>query len=134
MDNSIGTWKLNVGKSKYTPAPLPFKSQSTIRSAADGGVKVTSTGVQGDGKPSSSSYTVKYDGKDCPVTGAPFDTIAMKQVDANTLTITARQASGKFHATGQTVISKDGKVLTTTVNGKDADGKALSATLVYDKQ
>jgi hypothetical protein len=134
MDNSLGTWKLNVGKSKYTPAPLPFKSQNTIRSASDGGVKVTSTGVQADGKPLNSSYTVKYDGKDCPVTGAPFDTIAMKQVDANTLTITAKQAGGKFHATGQTVISKDGKVLTTTVNGKDADGKALSATLVYDKQ
>jgi hypothetical protein len=80
MDNSIGTWKLNVEKSKYAPAPLPFKSQSTIRSASDGGVKVTSTGVQVDGKPSNSSYTVKYDGKDCPVTGAPFDTIAMKQV------------------------------------------------------
>jgi len=134
MDNSLGNWKLNVGKSKYTPAPLPFKSQNTIRSAADGGVKVTSTGVQADGKSSNSSYTVKYDGKDCPATGAPFDTIAMKQVDANTLTITAKQASGKFHATGQTVISKDGKVLTTTVSGKDADGKALSATLVYDKQ
>ena len=57
----------------------------------------------------------------------------MKQVDANTFTIMAKQASGKFHATGQTVISKDGKVLTTTVSGKDADGKALSTTLVYDK-
>jgi len=59
MDNSIGTWKLNIDKSKYTPAPFPFKSQSTIRSAADGGVKVTGTGVQADGKPSNSSYTVK---------------------------------------------------------------------------
>ena len=130
MDNSIGTWKLNVGKSKYTPAPLPFKSQSTIRSASDGGVKVTSTGMQADGKPSNSSYTVKYDGKDY-WSLEPFDTIAMKQLDANTLTITASQVSGKFQAAGRTVISKDGKVLTTTVSGKDADGKALSATLIY---
>ena len=134
MDNSLGTWKLNVERSKYTPAPFPFKSQSTIRSASDGGVKVTSTGVQADGKPSNSSYTAKYDGLDCPVTGAPFDIIAMKQVDANTLTVTARQASGKFRATGRTVISKDGKTMTTTVSGTDADGKALNATLVYDKQ
>ena len=134
MDNSLGTWKLNVDKSKYTPAPFPFKSLSMIRSASDGGVKVTSTGVQADGKPSNSSYTAKYDGKDCPVTGAPWDTIALKQVDADTLTFTAKQASGKFHATGRTVISKDGKTMTTTVSGTDADGKALSATLVYDKQ
>jgi len=134
MDNSIGTWKLDVGKSKYTPAPLPFKSQTMIRSASDGGVKVTTTGVQADGTPSKASYTAKYDGKDCPVTGAPWDTIALKQVDADTLTFTVRQASGKFHATGRTGISKDGKVMTTTGSGTDADGKAISVTLVYDKQ
>ena len=25
-DNTIGTWKLNVEKSKYTPAPCPSKA------------------------------------------------------------------------------------------------------------
>jgi hypothetical protein len=25
-DNTIGTWKLNVEKSKYTPAPIPSKA------------------------------------------------------------------------------------------------------------
>ena len=25
-DHTIGTWKLNVEKSKYTPAPMPVKS------------------------------------------------------------------------------------------------------------
>jgi hypothetical protein len=134
MDNSLGTWKLNVEKSKHTPALLPFKSQSVIRSASDGGVKVKTTGVQADGTALSSSYTAKYDGKDSPVTGAPFDTIAIKQEDANTFTATVKQASGKFHAKGRTVISKDGKVMTTTVSGTNADGKAFSATLVYDKQ
>ena len=133
MDNTLGTWKLNLQKSKYTPAPFPLKSQSMIRSASAGGVKVTTTGVQADGKPNNSSYTVTYDGKDCPATGAPFDTIALKQVDANTLTFTAKQASGKLHVTGRTVVSEDGKVMTTSASGKDADGKAVSATLVYDK-
>ena len=50
------------------------------------------------------------------------------------LKFTVRQASGKFHATGRTVISKDGKVMTTTGSDTDADGKAISVTLVYDKQ
>jgi hypothetical protein len=134
MDNSLGTWKLNVEKSKNTPALFPFKSQSVIRSASDGGVKVKTTGVQADGTALNSSYTAKYDGKDSPVTGAPFDTIAIKQEDANTFTATVKQASGKFHAKGRTVISKDGKVMTTTVGGTNADGEAFSATLVYDKQ
>jgi hypothetical protein len=36
-DNSLGTWKLNIEKSTYTPAPMPFKSVTIVREAfADG--------------------------------------------------------------------------------------------------
>ena len=37
-DKSIGTWKLDVAKSKYTPAPMPVKSLTVTREASDGGV------------------------------------------------------------------------------------------------
>src|ERR1035437_6638202 len=79
-DNTLGTWKLNVEKSKYTPAPFPIKSLTTIREAADGGVKITSTGVQADGTPINSSSTIKYEGKEYPITGSPWDTSSIKQV------------------------------------------------------
>ena len=72
-DNTIGTWKLNVAKSKYTPAPMPIKSLTTTREAMEGGAKATTTGVQADGTPINSTVTVKYDGKDTKVTGAPWD-------------------------------------------------------------
>jgi hypothetical protein len=48
-DNSIGTWKVNVAKSKYTPAPFPVKSLTSVREAAPDGVKVTNTGERTDG-------------------------------------------------------------------------------------
>jgi hypothetical protein len=32
-DNSLGTWKLNVGKSDYSPGPLPYKSVTMVRMA-----------------------------------------------------------------------------------------------------
>ena len=133
-DNSLGTWKLNVEKSKYTPAPFPLKNLTTTREAADGGVKITSTGVQADGTAINSSNTIKYDGKEYPITGAPWDTASMKQVDANTFTGTQRQKNGKYKGTGRTVISKDGKTLTTTAKGTNADGKPFTVTFVYDKQ
>jgi hypothetical protein len=133
-DNSIGTWKLNIEKSKYTPAPFPIKNLTTTREAADGGVKITSTGVQADGTPINSSNTIKYDGKEYPIAGAPWDTSSMKQVDANTLTSTNTQKHGKYHVTNRTVISKDGKTMTTTSKGTNAEGKPVTATLVYDKQ
>ena len=43
-DNSLGTWKLNAEKSKYSPGPLPVKSITSVREAAGDGVKVTNTG------------------------------------------------------------------------------------------
>jgi hypothetical protein len=133
-DNSLGTWKLNIEKSKYTPAPFPIKALTTTREGADGGVKTTSVGELADGTPINSSSSVKYDGKDYPVTGAPWDTVSVKQVNANTFTTETRQTNGKYHATGRTVISKDGKTLTTTSKGTAADGVAFALTFVYDKQ
>src|SRR5665811_1596386 len=86
-DNTLGTWKLDVAKSKYTPAPIPVKSLTVTREASDGGVKQTVTGERADGTAASGSYTAKYDGKGVQVTGnSPYDTIAVKQVNDNTLT------------------------------------------------
>ena len=87
-----------------------------------------------DGTPINSSYTAKYDGKEYPVTGAPWDTISVKQTDANTLTTELKKTGTKFHTKGRTVVSKDGKTMTVTGKGTDADGKPLTTTIVYDKQ
>ena len=136
-DNSVGTWKRNTEKSKYNPMPPnPFKSQTMVREPVDGGVKITSKGQRTDGTPVDTTYTLKYDGKPVPVTGtgSQFDTISMKQLDANTFTSETRKTGGKYHTTGRTVISNDGRTMTNTSKGTDADGKPLSFTIVYDKQ
>ena len=134
-DNTIGTWKLNVEKSKYTPAPMPIKSLTVIREASDGGVKQTTNGQRADGTAISSSYTAKYDGKDVQVSGnAQYDTIAIKQVNANTLTDERKKTGGSYKATGRTVVSSGGKTMTTTTKGTNADGKEFSQILVLEKQ
>lgn len=135
-DNSIGTWKVNIAKSKYTPAPWPVKSLTAVREEAPGGVKVTLTGDRTDATPINATYTAKYDGSEAMVTGtgSPYDSISVKQPNANTITYTAKQTNGKYHASGRSVISSDGKTMTTTAKGVDADGKALSLKLIYEKQ
>src|ERR1039458_669511 len=135
-DNSIGAWKVNIAKSKHTPAPMPLKSYTAVREAVPGGVKVALTGERTDGAAINASYTAKYDGSAAAVTGTgtPYDSISIKQVDANTLTYEAKQTSGKYHASGRTVISSDGKTMTTTAEGTDANGAPMTLTLVYDKQ
>ena len=134
-DNTIGTWKLNVAKSKYTPAPFPLKSLNITREASDGGVKQTTTGEQADGTQINASYTAKYDGKEVQVTGnAPYDTIAMKQVNANTQTDERKKTGGPYKATGRTVISNGGKTMTTTAKGTNGQGKEFTSIFVFDKQ
>jgi hypothetical protein len=134
-DNSIGTWKLNVEKSTYTPAPMPIKSLVVTREASDGGVKVTTTGEQASGTPINASYTAKYDGMEVQVTGnSPYDAISIKQVNANTLTDARKKTGGPYHATSRLVISNGGKTMTTTTKGTNADGKEFASTFVFDKQ
>jgi hypothetical protein len=133
-DNSTGTWKLNVEKSKYGPGPMPLKSLTMVREAISGGIKSTVTGMQSDGTPINSAVMVKYDGTEAKVTGAPWDTLSVKQVDANTFTSVSKQTNGKFHSTGRTVVSKNGKTMTTTSKGTDVQGQPFTATFVYEKQ
>jgi hypothetical protein len=134
-DNSIGTWKRNVAKSTSTPPPKnPIKSLTIVNEASDGGIKVTVTGERQDGNPINSSYSVKYDRKEYPVTGAPWDTVSMRQRDANTFTFETKKLGEKYRFVGRTVISKDGKTMTTTTKGTNAEGQPSSGTYIYEKQ
>ena len=135
-DNSLGTWKANVAKCKYTPAPWPVKSLTVSREAAPGGVKVTNTGTRTNGSAINSSYTAKYDGSSSEVTGegSPYDSMSVKQGDANTFTYEAKNSKTKYRASGRIAISGDGKTMTTTASGVDADGKPMTMKLVYEKQ
>lgn len=135
-DNTIGTWKLNVGKSKMAAGQSPITSLTQTREAIDGGSRQTVKGERADGSKINGVDVVKYDGKEVPVTitGVPYDTVAAKQIDANTFTAERTKKGGKYHTTARTVVSKDGKVMTVTSKGTDADGKAITSVLVYDKQ
>jgi glucose/arabinose dehydrogenase len=133
-DSSIGTWKLNPAKSTSTSTNALKSRTEVYEASADGSVKITRTDQRADGTSLNYSYTFKYDGKEYPVTGALFDSIAQKRVDANTTTIEVKKGSTPYHQTGRIVVSKDGKTRTMTVKGTDAAGKPVSATYVFDKQ
>jgi hypothetical protein len=132
----VGTWKLNLAKSKFEPGPAP-KSQTRTIAAQGDEAKYTFDGVAADGKPFSYSFTVKYDGKDYPVTGtgmpAGADSIAIKLVGTNKAEAIQKKG-GKEVAKAEAEVSKDGKVSTVKVKGKTVDGKDFHSESVYDKQ
>jgi len=134
-DAFVGTWKLNVAKSKFTGTPAPKNETRTVV-AQGNGLKVTYEGIAADGSPISYGLTTNLDGKDSAFSGAgPFgaDTVAVTRVDASTITSIAKKA-GKTILTTRTVVSKDGKVTTQTVKGTNEQGQPMSYTTVWDKQ
>jgi hypothetical protein len=134
---SIGTWKLNLSKSKFSPAGTTPKSYTLTIQAQGDGAKVSGDGVAGDGSRIAYSYTTNYDGKESPISGAGFpngaDTTAVKRINANTSTSTGTKA-GKVVWTRTLVVSKDGKVMTITGKGTDGQGQPTSSKAVWDKQ
>jgi hypothetical protein len=73
-DSSIGTWKYNAAKSKST-ATNPITTRTDVREATpDGAVKLTRTEQRADGTSMTVTATFKYDGKEYPATGGPYDT------------------------------------------------------------
>jgi len=132
-DNWIGTWKMNVAKSKASPGPGP-KSLTLKFETTPAGIKLSSDGVMGDGSVRKGSYTSKFDGKDVPWAGNPdADTAAAMKVDDNTYTNTWKKG-GKTTVTAKAVVSADGKTLTVTQTGKNAKGEDVNSTAVYEKQ
>ena len=132
-DPRIGAWKLNVAKSKYRPGPAP-QSQTLKIEPAGKGEKVTSEIVGADGKTVTAVYTANYDGKDYPITGNPnSDTVALKRIDKRTTERTDKKG-GKVALVLKRVVSADGKTMTVTTKGKNAQGQTVNNTGVFEKQ
>jgi hypothetical protein len=132
-DPHMGTWVLNVAKSKYSPGPVP-KEQTSVYSMAGKGIKVAVKGVGADGKPTMTDFTANLDGTDAPVKGnADWDAIAVKRIDSHTLEFT-RKRGGKVVQTATSVVSKDGKTRTVTATGVNAQGQKISTVGVYERK
>ena len=132
-DSNVGTWKLNLAKSRYSPGPAPKSATLTIE-AHDGGIKYASHGENAEGSPTNMEFTAKYDGQDNPVTGSPdFNSIALKRIDAHTVESTTKK-DGTVMLTSRTAVSHDGKTRTLTSKGKNAAGQDVNNVVVYDRQ
>jgi hypothetical protein len=133
-NSEVGTWKLNVAKSKFSPGTAA-KSRIIKIEAAGAAIKQTVDEVAEDGTARHGESTASYDGKDAPMSGnSPLgDMVARTRIDATT-TKTVWKKSGKITVTSTSVISNDGKTRTTTTKGTDALGHTTDNVSVYDKQ
>ena len=132
-DPRIGTWKLNLEKSIYSPGPPP-RSETRTYKAQGSDIVASAESVDAEGNPISVRYTANADGKDYPMTGSvTTDAITIRRIDANTFEADGKKG-GKVRGTTRMTISKDRKVLTLTTKGTNARVQAINNVAVFDKQ
>ena len=132
-DPIIGTWKLNVAQSTFTPGP-GWQSQIRVYAPDPAGISVTWTGVDAKGETMRVHYTYAYDGRDYAMAGsASYDTLNAVRIDAWTVR-SEEKRDGKTVGIAVRTVSRDGKVLTITDTGTNRKGQAFSQLLVFDRQ
>jgi hypothetical protein len=131
----IGTWKLNLEKSKYSPGPAP---RSLILNFVADGANLTNTAevIDAEGKATKTVFAHIYDGKPHPTTGVAgglYDSSTYTRIDANTVNW-IRSKDGKTVQTGSNVLSADGKTFTVTTDGTGLSGQPIHSVAVFERQ
>ena len=132
-DPTIGTWRLNVAKSKYRPGPAP-RSETRVYDLTPGGVKVTVSTVWSDGTSTKVEFPANYDGKDYPVTGSRgADAVAWTRLDDSSAEVILKHA-GAVIGSARRVIAPDRRRMTITYKGVDSRGDQVDNIAVYDRR
>ena len=131
-DPAVGKWTLNVAKSKFSPGPAPKSTTATI-STAGAAYKVVVDGVAPDGAKLHWEYSANFDGKPHPVTGNPDgDMVVAKRVNATTVE-TSYTLKGKATTSNSRVVAADGKTMTVTSTGTNAQGQKINNVQVFER-
>jgi hypothetical protein len=129
----VGTWKLNLAKSKDTSGAIPKEETFTVQMVGDQR-QVTINGTATNGSPISFKYEVPDKGGTGKVlAGGPYDAVSGKRIDDHTREISYMKG-GKEMLHLRAVVSKDGKTNRMTLEGTDAQGKPVSGVAVFEKQ
>jgi hypothetical protein len=118
LAQSVGTWKLNLAKSKYTEGQAP-KSSTLVYEPAGAGIKVTVDMMPADGPAIHYTYSANYDGKDVLSSAART---AIRPLARGWMPRRRRWSIRRMDKScpRDAVDSADGKTLTITTTGKDA--------------
>ena len=132
-DPIVGTWKLNLAKSKFSPG-AELSAGTRVYTEANGTYTLEQKFTAKDGKETSSrvQYREGADVKQAsPIAGV--DTTHAKKLDANTWDFDLKK-DGKIVGHVHRVVSADGKTLTAHNTGTRVSGATGDETLVFDRQ
>jgi len=131
-DPMNGTWKMDVAKSTFSPGPKP-QSMTLVIEGTDAAHKITVDRTSATGAAQHWSVSGAF-GKELPVVGnnPNADTYVFKRINATTVE-TEHLRDGKPTIKNTAVVSADGKTLTITGGGTDAQGRTVYNAEVFGK-
>lgn len=131
-DLFVGTWKLNVAKSKLLDTDTVSQTM-TIKSTGPNTFLTTLDRLTKYGQTRHQEINRTRDGKEHPATGAGFKqegaTEIVEQVDASTLKVTQNR-DGKVISEFTSTISPDGKTMTNIRHNPDG----AESVLIFERQ
>jgi hypothetical protein len=126
----IGSWRLNVAKSKYSPGP-PLRSETRVYTKGADGVKGVVSRVYADGRAERFEYLANF-GKDMMVTGIEeYDSVTLRKID-DLISDAVLSHAGTVYGVARRVIAADGKTMTITFDRKSSETPVHNVA-VYDK-
>jgi hypothetical protein len=130
-DHIIGTWQLDVAKSKYSPGPGPVSETRTYRRGPNG-IEGMIQRRFADGRTDRIEYVAEYD-REYPVMGTQdYDHILLKRINARTAEAVLSHA-GRLFGTARRVIDESGKTMTITFKRDSSGGTTVNNTAFYEK-
>ena len=130
-DQLVGTWRLDVAKSRYRPGPAPVSETRTYVRDGDNVLGVIERAFP-DGRRERIEYTANYD-REYPVTGTEaYDHVVLKRIDRYTSEAVLSHA-GRVFGTARRVIAADGKSMTITFRRDSETGVSVLNVAYYDR-
>jgi hypothetical protein len=132
-DPFVGTYRLDVAKSSLTGV-VPYAEQTLVISEDGGDLVITSSGKRTDGSAFAGKVWLPMEGGTARrVDGnQQYPVGTVKRTGPNSIEIAIEGARGDGRTTY--TLSADGKVLTWTIEGTNAQGQQVNGLSVYDRQ
>ena len=127
----VGTWQLDVARSRYRPGPGPVSETRTYKRGPNG-IEGTILRKFASGRSDRIEYVAEYD-REYPVSGTEdYDHILLKRIDERTAEAVLSHA-GRVYGTARRVIAPSGTRMTITLRRETASGDVVMNTAVYEK-
>jgi hypothetical protein len=130
MHPLAGTWIANVAASRRH-ANHQFESATMSFTVRADEVVLAYEGINASGKREASSQTFHADGQEHAIPQAP-GFVAVTTLGERRLESTGKK-DGAILGRGIYEVSDDGRIMTATVSGTDAAGKAFEQVIVFDR-